>query len=181
MGISGLLQFIKDASVPINIVKYKGSVVAVDTYCWLHKGAFSCAEKLAKGESTDQWEPSSNSSPTAGQHLTLLTLVLCVSIGRYVWYCMKFVDMLLAFNIKPILVFDGRNLPSKEEVEKSRREWVDTAGFSIICSSCLKCGSISMEEDQCHKKRTESGLFLNFLFKNPFFFLLFLKKSINMK
>lgn len=54
MGISGLLQFIKDAAEPINVKKYKGQTVAVDTYCWLHKGAFSCAEKLAKGEPTDQ-------------------------------------------------------------------------------------------------------------------------------
>ncbi|XP_073683652.1 exonuclease 1 [Garra rufa] len=94
MGIQGLLQFIKDASEPINVKKYRGQTVAVDTYCWLHKGAFSCAEKLAKGEPTDQ----------------------------YVSYCMKFVDMLLSFGVKPILVFDGRNLPSKKEVEKSRRE-----------------------------------------------------------
>ncbi|XP_051724948.1 exonuclease 1 [Ctenopharyngodon idella] len=94
MGIQGLLQFIKDASEPINVKKYRGQTVAVDTYCWLHKGAFSCAEKLAKGEPTDQ----------------------------YVSYCMKFVDMLLSFGVKPILVFDGRNLPSKQDVEKSRRE-----------------------------------------------------------
>uniref|UniRef100_A0AAQ4QPS0 Exonuclease 1 n=1 Tax=Gasterosteus aculeatus aculeatus TaxID=481459 RepID=A0AAQ4QPS0_GASAC len=94
MGISGLLQFIKDAAEPVSVKKYKGQTVAVDTYCWLHKGAFSCAEKLAKGEPTDQ----------------------------YVWYCMKFVEMLLAFGVKPVLVFDGRNLPSKKEVEKSRRE-----------------------------------------------------------
>ncbi|XP_041644830.1 exonuclease 1 [Cheilinus undulatus] len=94
MGIPGLLQFIKDAGEPISVKKYKGQTVAVDTYCWLHKGAFSCAEKLAKGEPTDQ----------------------------YVWYCMKFVDMLLSFSIKPVLVFDGRNLPSKQEVEKARRE-----------------------------------------------------------
>nr|XP_015799518.2 LOW QUALITY PROTEIN: exonuclease 1 [Nothobranchius furzeri] len=94
MGISGLLQFIKDAAEPVNVKKYKGQTVAVDTYCWLHKGAFSCAEKLAKGEPTDQ----------------------------YVWYCMKFVDMLLNFSVKPILVFDGRNLPSKQEVEKARRQ-----------------------------------------------------------
>ncbi|XP_042358282.1 exonuclease 1 [Plectropomus leopardus] len=94
MGISGLLQFIKDAAEPVSVKKYKGQTVAVDTYCWLHKGAFSCAEKLAKGEPTDQ----------------------------YVWYCMKYVDMLLTFSIKPILVFDGRNLPSKQEVEKARRE-----------------------------------------------------------
>uniref|UniRef100_A0A673KFU4 Exonuclease 1 n=1 Tax=Sinocyclocheilus rhinocerous TaxID=307959 RepID=A0A673KFU4_9TELE len=94
MGIQGLLQFIKDASEPISVKKYRGQTVAVDTYCWLHKGAFSCAEKLAKGEPTDQ----------------------------YVSYCMKFVDMLRSFGVKPILVFDGRNLPSKKEVEKSRRE-----------------------------------------------------------
>ncbi|XP_056251718.1 exonuclease 1 [Seriola aureovittata] len=94
MGISGLLQFIKDAGEPISVKKYRGQTVAVDTYCWLHKGAFSCAEKLAKGEPTDQ----------------------------YVWYCMKFVDMLLTFGVKPVLVFDGRNLPSKQEVEKARRE-----------------------------------------------------------
>uniref|UniRef100_A0A8C4T275 Exonuclease 1 n=1 Tax=Erpetoichthys calabaricus TaxID=27687 RepID=A0A8C4T275_ERPCA len=94
MGIQGLLQFIKDASEPVNVKKYKGQTVAVDTYCWLHKGAFSCAEKLAKGEPTDQ----------------------------YVTYCMKFVDMLLTYGVKPILVFDGCNLPSKKEVEKTRRE-----------------------------------------------------------
>ncbi|KAL2083500.1 hypothetical protein ACEWY4_021273 [Coilia grayii] len=94
MGIQGLLQFIKDASEPVHVKKYKGQTVAVDTYCWLHKGAFSCAEKLAKGEPTDQ----------------------------YVTYCMKFVDMLLSFGVKPVLVFDGCNLPSKQEVEKARRE-----------------------------------------------------------
>nr|XP_046257985.1 exonuclease 1 isoform X2 [Scatophagus argus] len=94
MGISGLLQFIKDAAEPINVKKYKDQTVAVDTYCWLHKGAFSCAEKLAKGEPTNQ----------------------------YVLYCMKFVDMLLTFRVKPILVFDGRSLPSKQGVEKARRE-----------------------------------------------------------
>ncbi|KAG3257916.1 exonuclease 1 [Ictidomys tridecemlineatus] len=94
MGIQGLLQFIKEASEPINVRKYKGQVVAVDTYCWLHKGAISCAEKLAKGEPTD----------------------------RYVGFCMKFVNMLLSHGVTPILVFDGCTLPSKKEVERSRRE-----------------------------------------------------------
>ncbi|XP_034620919.1 exonuclease 1 [Trachemys scripta elegans] len=94
MGIHGLLQFIKEAAEPTHVKKYKGQVVAVDTYCWLHKGAYACAEKLAKGEPTDQ----------------------------YVVFCMKLVDMLLSFGIKPILVFDGCTLPSKKEVEKARRE-----------------------------------------------------------
>ena len=35
---------------------------------------------------------------------------------------MKFVDMLLHHDIKPILVFDGRNLPSKAATEAKRRE-----------------------------------------------------------
>ncbi|CAO2638555.1 Exonuclease 1 [Lemmus lemmus] len=94
MGIQGLLQFIKEASEPVNVKKYKGQAVAVDTYCWLHKGAIACAEKLAKGEPTD----------------------------RYVGFCMKFINMLLSHGVKPILVFDGCTLPSKKEVERSRRE-----------------------------------------------------------
>lgn len=32
--------------------------------------------------------------------------------------------MLLHFKVKPILVFDGRNLLSKQETEKKRREFV---------------------------------------------------------
>ncbi|XP_015478560.1 exonuclease 1 isoform X2 [Parus major] len=94
MGIQGLLQFIKEAAEPSHVKKYKGLTVAVDTYCWLHKGAYACAEKLARGEPTD----------------------------FYVAFCMKLVHMLLSFGIKPILVFDGCTLPSKKEVEKARRE-----------------------------------------------------------
>ncbi|NXL29573.1 EXO1 Exonuclease, partial [Glaucidium brasilianum] len=94
MGIQGLLQFIKEAAEPTHVKKYKGQTVAVDAYCWLHKGAYACAEKLARGEPTDV----------------------------YVVFCMKLVDMLLSFGIKPILVFDGCTLPSKKEVEKARRE-----------------------------------------------------------
>ena len=33
----------------------------------------------------------------------------------------RWVDMLLHYNIKPVLVFDGRNLPSKAGTEKKRR------------------------------------------------------------
>ncbi|NXT13225.1 EXO1 Exonuclease, partial [Prunella fulvescens] len=94
MGIQGLLPFIKEAAEPSHVKKYKGMAVAVDTYCWLHKGAYACAEKLARGEPTDV----------------------------YVAFCMKLVHMLLSFGIKPILVFDGCTLPSKKEVEKARRE-----------------------------------------------------------
>ncbi|XP_064600916.1 exonuclease 1-like [Liolophura sinensis] len=94
MGIQGLLPFLKKIHSPVNVSQYSGCTVAVDAYCWLHRGAFSCADKLAMGEKTEQ----------------------------YVYYCMKYVNYLLSKDIKPILVFDGQHLPSKHDVEKSRRE-----------------------------------------------------------
>ena len=94
MGITGLLPFLKNASRPAHVSEFKNSTAAIDVYCWLHKGAFGCAEKLVKGQKTD----------------------------GYITYVMKYVDLLLYHNIKPVLVFDGRNLPSKSETEKKRRE-----------------------------------------------------------
>lgn len=41
---------------------------------------------------------------------------------RYVFYVIKQVNLLLSFNIKPILVFDGCHLPAKELTELKRRE-----------------------------------------------------------
>ncbi|XP_047492578.1 exonuclease 1-like [Penaeus chinensis] len=94
MGIQGLLPFLKKASRAANLRDFKGQTVAVDAYCWLHKGAFSCADKLVRGEPTD----------------------------GYVLYIMKQVNQLLSYGIKPILVFDGCHLPSKAITEKKRRE-----------------------------------------------------------
>jgi exonuclease 1 len=53
MGISGLLPFLKNATESVNIRQFEGSVVAIDTYCWIYKGAFSCAEQLALGQPAD--------------------------------------------------------------------------------------------------------------------------------
>ncbi|XP_030384591.1 exonuclease 1 [Scaptodrosophila lebanonensis] len=94
MGITGLIPFLEKASVELNLKQIRGSTVAIDTYCWLHKGVFSCADKLARGEDTD----------------------------LYVQYCLKYVNMLLSHDIKPILVFDGQHLPAKALTEKRRRE-----------------------------------------------------------
>ena len=94
MGIQGLLPFLKNASRNTNVSEFKGQTIAIDVYCWLHKGAFGCAEKLVKGQKTD----------------------------GYITYVMKYIDLLLFHGIKPVLVFDGRNLPSKADTEKKRRE-----------------------------------------------------------
>jgi len=94
MGISGLLPFLKNASRPVNVGDFKGCTVAIDVYCWLHKGAFGCAEQLVRGEQTD----------------------------GYIKYVMKYCNLLLHHGLKPILVFDGRDLPSKDKTETERRK-----------------------------------------------------------
>lgn len=94
MGISGLLPFLEASSRTIHISEFKGCTVAIDSYCWLHKGAFGCCEKLARGENTD----------------------------AYVMYCLKYIRLLQNYRIKPIMVFDGQHLPAKLQTEKKRRE-----------------------------------------------------------
>ncbi|VVC41537.1 Hypothetical protein CINCED_3A009116 [Cinara cedri] len=94
MGIQGLLPLLEKSWKSVNISQYSGCTVAIDAYSWLHKGVYTCAEKLARGEDCQ----------------------------AYVYYCMRFVSMLLAKNIKPILVFDGQHLPAKADTELKRRK-----------------------------------------------------------
>lgn len=99
MGIQGLLPFLDKASSPIHLLQLKDSVIAIDAYCWLHKGAFGCAERLARGEETN----------------------------GYVLYCQKYLNLLRTFGIKPIMVFDGQHLAAKKQTELKRREQRDNA------------------------------------------------------
>ncbi|XP_066246780.1 exonuclease 1 [Euwallacea similis] len=94
MGITGLLPYLAQATRQCHISEFRGGTVAIDSYCLLHKGVNACAEQLARGEDS--------------------TL--------YVDYCMKYVKMLHSYEIHPIMVFDGRNLPAKAETEAKRRE-----------------------------------------------------------
>ncbi|XP_068618418.1 exonuclease 1 isoform X2 [Battus philenor] len=94
MGITGLLPFLEKASRKACVSEFSGCTVAIDSYCWLHKGAYACADKLVQGVETD----------------------------IYVKYCLKYVDMLLSKNIKPILVYDGRHLRAKAMTEAKRKE-----------------------------------------------------------
>ncbi|KAG8197493.1 hypothetical protein JTE90_007232 [Oedothorax gibbosus] len=113
MGITGLLPFVKNSCRPANIKDFSGSTVAIDAYSWLHKGAFSCAEKLVKGEKTD----------------------------GYVHYCMKQLNLLLEARLRPIMVFDGCNLSSKEGTEKKRRdnrEKTRQKGKELLCEGRIK-------------------------------------------
>ncbi|CAG9816842.1 unnamed protein product [Phaedon cochleariae] len=94
MGITGLLPFLEKATKPCHLAEFRGATVVVDTYCWLHKGATGCYFQLAQGDDS---------------HV-------------YVDYCMKYVKLLQSHAIRPILVFDGKNLPAKADTETKRRE-----------------------------------------------------------
>lgn len=72
----------------------------------------------------------------------MLIFVFVLS-DRYVYYCMKYVDYLLRNGLKPILVFDGCHLPSKKDVETSRREQVPSdLSFYYITLTVNKSGGL---------------------------------------
>ena len=55
MGIKGLLPFLNAAQRDVNIVSFRNQRAAVDAYCWLHRGAYSCALQLVmKTESCEK-------------------------------------------------------------------------------------------------------------------------------
>ncbi|KAM3143539.1 hypothetical protein pb186bvf_004301 [Paramecium bursaria] len=98
MGIKDLLRNLKSLAKPMHVSKYSGMKVAIDSYCWLHKGIFSCAQDIVEGRDTDV----------------------------YINFCIRKVQMLQSHNIKVVMVFDGGLLPSKQitesEREKKRKE-----------------------------------------------------------
>lgn len=93
MGIQGLLPLLKSIMVPIHIKELEGCTVAVDTYSWLHKGAFACSRELCKG----------------------------LPATRHIEYCMHRVNLMRHNGLKPVLVFDGGLLPMKIEQENKRQ------------------------------------------------------------
>lgn len=82
MGITGLLPVLKEITHPVrnlalllfqplllaspisligtlmcpqtHVSEYRGHRVAVDAYCWLHRGAYSCSAELCEGQATDR-------------------------------------------------------------------------------------------------------------------------------
>lgn len=97
MGISGLLPILKPNTTKRHLSHYRGKTACIDTFSWLHKGAIGDAAKLAHGSLNHK-----NSC--------------------YIRYVFKYIDLLIANGITPLLVFDGENLPSKSETESKRRK-----------------------------------------------------------
>lgn len=94
MGVSGLLPALKSIQSETTLEKYRGKCLAIDTYAWLHKASFCCAEDLVLERPTK----------------------------AYISYFKKKLDMLRYFQITPYFVFDGDYLPSKAGTEKEREK-----------------------------------------------------------
>ncbi|BCS22266.1 putative exonuclease [Aspergillus puulaauensis] len=94
MGIKGLHGLLKSIQKPCHLKKFSGQTLGVDAYGWLHRGTVACAVDLVLDR------------PTA-KHIDFV-------LGR--------VRMLLYFGVKPYLVFDGDNLPSKSGTELDRHQ-----------------------------------------------------------
>jgi len=92
MGIQGLLQALKAIQTRTHISKYKGQKVAIDGYCWLHKGVYSCSYEMETA----------------------------LKSRKYLKFCTKRIDMLLQAGVIPFVVFDGAPLPMKRETEENR-------------------------------------------------------------
>lgn len=55
MGIQGLLPLLRSITRRVHLEKFAGQTVAVDAYCWLHKGVYgSCAVDLFYGRPNDR-------------------------------------------------------------------------------------------------------------------------------
>ena len=94
MGISGLLMALSDCKKRKHIKEYADKTVGIDISCWLHKGVYSCSDKICKG----------------------------INTTRYVDYCIKNIKILQRHHVTPLVVFDGGLLPAKAGTEKHRQE-----------------------------------------------------------
>ncbi|KAL3431312.1 hypothetical protein BDV09DRAFT_152365 [Aspergillus tetrazonus] len=94
MGIKGLHGLLKSIQKPCHLKKFSGQTLGVDAYGWLHRGTVACA----------------------------VDLVLDRPTTKHIDFVLSRVRMLLFFGVKPYLVFDGDNLPSKSGTELDRQQ-----------------------------------------------------------
>ena len=92
MGIPGLLPLVERAMRDVDVGVLRGRRVAVDGYCWLHRGAHACAEDLCLGRPTT----------------------------RYLGYVAAMLDVLARAGATPTVVLDGAPLPAKAGQEARR-------------------------------------------------------------
>ncbi|KAL6747958.1 PIN domain-like protein [Haematococcus lacustris] len=93
MGITGLLPILEPITREQHLRSYRGKRVAVDAYAWLYKGAYACSKDLFLGNYTD----------------------------KFVFSCMSNIKLMRKHGIEPVVVFDGCDLPLKNDERDKRR------------------------------------------------------------
>eukprot|EP00474_Spongospora_subterranea_P002002 CRZ02460.1 hypothetical protein [Spongospora subterranea] len=94
MGIKGLFKVLRPVTTDVHISKFKQQRIAVDASCWLHRSSFTCPMDIMLGNRNLSW----------------------------LKWCMSMVHMLVSNEIVPTIVFDGCQLPQKQEENTRRKE-----------------------------------------------------------
>lgn len=128
MGVTGLHPQLKEIQVKIQLLKYKGQTLAVDTYGWLHKAIVSCSQELCLNQPTK----------------------------KYISSVTKKVEMLRYFGVEPYLVFDGASLPTKaatnlerrlkrEEAQKKANEFMRSGNKKLAWKEFMKAAGVTSQ------------------------------------
>jgi exonuclease 1 len=92
MGITGLLPMLKSIVSLRDLRAYRGQTVGIDGYAWLHRASYTCSQALCLNLPTE----------------------------NFVNWCVRRLSLLISNGVKPIIIFDGARLPSKDITEVKR-------------------------------------------------------------
>lgn len=93
MGIPGLLKVLGDIQRNAHLSEYRGLRVALDAYCFLHRGKYKCSMELLTGQKTT----------------------------AFLGPAIDLIEALRAHGAEPFVVFDGGLLPAKKSTETARQ------------------------------------------------------------
>ena len=143
MGISGLHRLLAPHCRPVSLAAggYRGRRVGVDGMAWLHRGLYSCSQEILRARLEGAAAPWGARAPP------------------YVRFFMKMVEMLRFFGICPVIVFDGCELPAKQETngarrarrEDSLRKVRELAAAGHFPGSGLCSAALSVTKDMVHE------------------------------
>ena len=86
MGIEGLLKLLEPITQKEHVSSFRGQIAAIDTMSWLYKGCYRCAFQHNQNiESND-----------------------------FLYYIFEMLQILAFYEIKPVMVFDGRYVNKKD-------------------------------------------------------------------
>ncbi len=94
MGIKGLWKEVSPVCSSGHVSQFKGLRLGVDAYCWLHRAAVASVVAHARGRPCE----------------------------RFLTFFMGRVDLLRRCGITPVLIFDGCEMPLKDNTDAARHE-----------------------------------------------------------